>query len=240
MTGDLEPPLRLWPMPGGRWVRKGETMRKMICGMAAVATLLAAGVVRAEPTDAEAAKSTALAFVQAIAGGDAAKALSMAEANESQRAAVNSMAKMILSLRKLSDAATSKYHEAGKVLQMSNPTERIAKEVADGNVLVDPAQKVATFTRVAGTDDQEPLRLVLKEGRWKVDLNSMADADQAPRMTAIFDSVAKVASDTADEINADKYHAVEDAERALDTRLEAAFKPISSGGAPSTQSTTAP
>jgi hypothetical protein len=159
------------------------------------------------------------AFYQAMEAGDPTAvraALYAADAQEKQLA--DAYAAQLTAAKALGDAAKNKFGAAGDALGKGLPLkDEIAK-------LADAAETVTGETATLKLAGQpKPLRFIKADGRWRLFISDYAGAsgdDLAPQV-AVLNDMAAVFNAAATDISADKYPSAQEAQRALQQKLQA-------------------
>lgn len=185
-------------------------------------------------------KTVAKAFVAALAQGDIAAAKSMAVftsndpavARQEERV-VEATSAMMDGFRKLDTAAVAKLGDAAKSLQIVSPSAQAIRDIEDGRVVID-GERAA----IVGPSEDKPLRLARVDGVWKVDMTHISSQEKDLRtMAALLEGLGQAASETADDISADRFRDVGEVRQAMQTRLRSAML---KAAASSTQPATTP
>ena len=161
-------------------------------------------------------KSTAVAFARAIQSNDMAAIRAASTGNDEQYRMIEAMSQLMYAFKNYESAAVARFGEAGKG-KAAMPD--IVAEAEAAEIKIDGD----TATASNKPDAKDPMKLVKKDGQWKVDLVSIpADskrmADNAPGMTKALD-------ETATDIKAGKFASPEEAHQALGIRMQAGGVP---------------
>lgn len=159
-------------------------------------------------------KGAAKAFATAMENGDAAAAKRASTGGDPQ--VIEAMAKLSGNMKKLHDASVAKFGDQGKNLTEGGGGPNFSdwsKKIDEATVKEEG--DTATLTQ---KDNAEPLKLKKINGEWKVDVSPMT-GEMAGMGTAMFDSMAKAANETADEVKAGKYKTPQEARQALSSKM---------------------
>jgi hypothetical protein len=201
-------------------------------------TAAAAGGATTQPAPATAdyssPKAAAKSFVQALAAGDSAGARAAVIANPQQMQSVDLLAMMAGSMKKLTDAAVAKFGENGESIAGQHARlEENLKQIEEAQVQIN-----GDAATLASADQKQPVTLKKQDGQWKVDMASMPGTEQLAQAAGAIRAMAKAATDTAGEINADQYKTVDAARDAFQKKMMAAL--LVNMPHPATQPTTEP
>jgi hypothetical protein len=165
-------------------------------------------------------KGAAKAFAVALQNGDAEGAKKASTGGDPK--IIEGMANAASSMKKLRDAAVAKFGDEGKTFGgRKNADLDLAKNVDDATFKEEG--DTATMTPKEGS----PLKLKKVSGEWKVDVSEMAAGPMATMGAAMFDSMAKAAKTTGDEISAGKYKTAAEAKQAFDSNMMGSMMPKS-------------
>jgi hypothetical protein len=165
-------------------------------------------------------KSTAVSFAKAVQSNDMAAAKATSTGSDEQYKMVEAMGQMMSGFKNFQSAAVAKFGDAGKSSQ--GPPDIVAD--AEGSE-VKTEGDTATVINPKQPDDKDPMKLVKKDGKWKVDLSSMPMDEQAKMMAASASKMKKALDETAEEIKANKYKTVQEAQQALGMKMQAMTAP---------------
>ena len=162
-------------------------------------------------------KSAALAFANAVVAADGPGVRATASGTDEQFKLVDTIGTLVGSMKKLSDAATAKFG-ADNAISKSTKDMDLAAEVEGSEVKVEGDN--ATLIDPKKKDDAHPMKLIKKEGKWLVDLNSLPKEglDEMVKMAPI---MAKAATATVAEIKADKFKTAEEAQQGFGMKIAA-------------------
>jgi hypothetical protein len=164
-------------------------------------------------------KSAAMAFGTALVGGDAAGLRAATVGSEADYKIVDALGKMVGAMKRLSDAAADKYGKDNEITKGTQDTDVAAKlEKADVKVEGD----TATIIDKEKADDKNPLKLVKKDGQWKVDLGSIPK-DGMDQLVKMAPAMAKAADEVTKEIKDGKHKTAKDAQDAIPQKMMAAL-----------------
>lgn len=212
---------------------EASTPQNLTAAPAAKGTEAAPAVIK---KDLSSPKSAIKTFVQALANGDVEMAKAAAISNDSQGQMIELMAKMTGGMKKLTDAATAKFGEAGEeITGQKMKMEDNLKQIDDAKIEVKGDEAT-----IISQDQKSPVTLKKVNGEWKVDIASMPNVDRIAEAAPMINAMANAASATTADINADKYKTVDEAKAAFRSKMMAAMM-ASMPQHPSTQpGTTAP
>lgn len=156
-------------------------------------------------------KGAAKSFANAIERGDADGAKAASTGGDPKT--IEGLAKMGGSMKKLRDAAVSKFGEQGKSMAGADGMGDMSKKVDEATEKID-----GDTATLQSPGKSEPLKLKKVSGEWRVDVSEMFGPAFAMG-AGMFDSMSKAASDTADEINAGKYKTAAEAQQAFQQKM---------------------
>ena len=160
-------------------------------------------------------KSTAVSFAKAVQSNDMAAAKAASTGSDEQYKMVEAMGQMMSGFKNFESAAVAKFGDAGKSGQgmpdvVADTEGSEVKTEGDTATLINPKKP----------DDKDPMKLVKKDGKWKVDLASMPMNEQAKTMAASASKMKKALDETAEEIKAGKYKTAQEAQAALGMKMQ--------------------
>jgi hypothetical protein len=166
-------------------------------------------------------------FLKAMAGGDAAELRPLVAGDEEQRAWVVAYGRQLAAFHKLTAALTKRFgdlsqNEEGKALLdrvNQSADEEFYEDLKKAKRQVQ-ADRVLLVVNEGQPDALQP-RLVMKEGKWKVDLASLSEY-MSPSDTPIYRAVAEAAEALARELKEGKLASIKEATEAVENRLSAA------------------
>lgn len=190
-----------------------------VCVLGLSCVALGASSTRPSKTDLSSPKSAAEAFVESLAEGDVANAQAAVIATPQQMQSVELLATMAGSMKKLTDAAVAKFGEEGAAISGQNV--RLTQNLQQiEQAQVDINGDTATLSSQNG---RKPVTLKNQGGQWKVDMSSMPGTEQLTQSAPAIRAMAKAASDTADDISADKFKTLDEARQAFQKQMMAAL-----------------
>jgi hypothetical protein len=140
-------------------------------------------------------------------------------ANDAERELADAYAAYLTAAKALGDAAKTKFAATGDALSKGLPVRDAKARLASAEVTVDGDTATVRFP-----DQPKPLRLVRSDGRWRVSIADYAGAatgeNVAGQMAVIKDMTA-VFNAVAADITADKYPTAPEAQRGLQSKLQA-------------------
>jgi hypothetical protein len=164
-------------------------------------------------------KAVALEFGKAMEMGDAAAAKKVAIFGKDEEALIDGMAAITGGMKKMLAAATEKFGaEGAQSLMGPNADMNIVKQIEESELKID-----GDTATLAGKDSSDPLKLKKVDGAWKVDVTSMNNDPNMAQQVPMFNSMAKVFTDTAAEISAGKYSTVDECQQAMQAKFLAAM-----------------
>jgi hypothetical protein len=193
---------------------------------------------RAADADTSSPKATVKSFYTAAQRGDAAamRDLIVVENDPDQQLA-GAFAKLILSAKRLGDVAKQKYPGAATAFAQGtvSPEDIALIDSADVTLSGDNA----TVKLSGKTDD---LKLKKVGNAWRMSYGEPESKDPARRtkQLSLLQSITEAMTQSADEIAADKFPTVQDAENAVKERLGAVMAKATQSDPPATKPTTKP
>jgi hypothetical protein len=170
-------------------------------------------------------KSTAITFAKAIQSNDMAAAKAASTGTDEQYKLIDAVGQMLSGYKNYESAAVAKFGDAGKFGEGEGPPDVVADtEASEAKIDGD----TATIVNPKKPDDPSPMKLVKKNGQWKVDLASVP-MDEQTKMPAAAPRIKKALDETAEEIKADKYKTIQDAKKALGMKMQALMAPGGAG-----------
>jgi len=197
-------------------------MRSVAC---AVLALLAAGVCYCRADDVSDIKASGRAFSEAMRNNDIPAAKKHAILSEKQETLLANWAAFNSSREKLTKAAVDKFGDEGKDIvaqrQGRQPQLDFDKSKFDNADI-----KVTGDTAVVTSKDpdhREIARFKNDGGKWKLDFKDNPNMERAAQSAPVLEKLAGVYNDVAGEIKDGKYKSVQEARRALGTKMAALF-----------------
>jgi hypothetical protein len=197
--------------------RRRRTLSTLVLGLTLLATAMTGA--RAADIDPAGPKGAMKSFYEAMEASDAAAVrASFHAANEDEKQLADAYAGLLTAAKALGDAAKAKFAASGDALSKGMPVKdeiaklKAAEETITGNTAtlkVNPKGK--------------PFRLVKSEGRWRLSVSDYAGATPENiqgQITVLRDMAATFTAITAD-ITGDKFPTANDAQRALQQKLQA-------------------
>lgn len=165
-------------------------------------------------------KSAAKSFAKAMEAGDAEAAKAASTGGDPKM--IESMAKVAGNMKKLKEAAVSKFGEEGKSIGggpggKGDGLSEMVKQVDESTEQI--TGDTATLTPKGGG---EVLKMKKVNGDWKMDVSQLGGG-MAQLGAGMFDAMAKAAAETTDEINAGKYKTAKEAQTALGMKMVGAM-----------------
>jgi hypothetical protein len=159
------------------------------------------------------------AFYRAMEAGDAAAVRAMFfTTTDAEKTLADADAAQLTAARALGEAAKDKFAATGDALSKGLPLRDEIAKLDSAEVTVDGDNATIKLPGQA-----KPLRLVKAAGAWKISIADYAGATPAniEVQTAVLKDLAEVYTTIAAEISADKYPTAQDAQRALQQKLQA-------------------
>ena len=186
--------------------------------LAILLVLTTAAPLFAADADISAPKTALKNFYQALEAGDAVAVRSLFHTtNDAEKALADADAAQLTAARALGEAAKAKYAATGDALSKGMPArEQIAKlDHAEITINGDIAE-----IKLPG--QTKPLRMIKSNDDWKVSIADYAGATPAniATQTQVLKELAAAYSQVAADINADKFPSGQDAQRALQQKLQ--------------------
>ncbi len=162
-------------------------------------------------------KAAAKSLVQSVEAGDgdAIKKIMLAEGPEQEKLAA-AFSDVIVSGKKLSDAARAKFGSAGEALGQGMITKDDVAKIDTAQV--EQKDNTATLT-ISG--QAKPLVFQKKETEWRLTVMDFAGAlpDQIDKQRQLLAAVAHAMTEATDEITSGRYANATDAEAAIKQKL---------------------
>ncbi len=184
-----------------------------------IAPLLAAGALLAADVDSAGPRAAMKSFYQAMEAGDAAAVRGLFyAANDSEKALADADAAQLFAARGLGEAIKNKFAATGDALSQGLPLKDEIVRLDSAEVSIEGDH--ATL-KLPGQN--KALRLVKSEGRWKISIADYAGATAGniAAQTAVLKDLTEVYSSIAADISADKFASAQDAQKALQQKLQA-------------------
>jgi hypothetical protein len=223
--------------------RRRSALTFLLVVAAAVAVVLAGSVTVAPAADtadpAAGPKAAMRAFYEAMEAGDVAGVRGgFHTATDAERDLADAYAAQLTAAKAVGDAARAKYGATGDALARGLPAKDEIARLDAAEVAVDNDQ--ATL-KLPG--QPKPLRLTRAQGKWRIVLSDYAGGppEGLAGQTAVLRDMAAALQSTATDILADKYPAAQDAQRALQQKLQTVlFKTLQKHPPATAASTTSP
>jgi hypothetical protein len=203
----------------------------LVAALTVVLIAALAAPTRAAEVDPKGPKGVALAFAQALAAGNTADMRQHSIGSDQDRQAMDTLARMVGSFAELSSAAVARFGEEGKDLAQPGQADKMFKAIRDGAEQIDRDR--ATIVLESG----EPIQLKKVDGAWKIDLAQIPKREEIYKLVPIYSTMAEVAQQTAMEVKGGRYKSVEEARKALGSRMLSA---LAGTNAPATAPATGP
>jgi hypothetical protein len=205
-----------------------------------IAILLLTGTVRAADVDMSSPKAAVKSLYTAVGRVDTAAVRQLLYVeNDPQQELAGGYGKVILASKRLGDIAKQKFPTSqNQLAQGTIVPEDIAKvESAMVSITGDNA-----VVRITGNPD--PIKLRRVDGSWKILVGEGAETDnsgshRADRLT-LLQNLADAMNQSADELNADKYPTIADAEAAIKQRMSAVVSKALQADLPASRPATQP
>lgn len=176
-------------------------------------------------------KAAAMAFATAMMTNDGPGMHAAGIGNDEQWKVTETLAKLVVSQQKLSEAATAKFGAEAK-MPVNNQLKNVEDKLKDADVAINGDE--ATITAKNPQPGSEPVKLKKEGGNWKVVLETMtgklrgAGAGDPERLGKLADAM----SELADDISAGKFATVAEMRQALMTRMAPLMQPARATSAP--------
>ena len=194
--------------------------RKWLIAIAAVLVVgVAAGVGAGWYT--QTPKYKAVSFAKAVQANDMATVRAVSTGSDEQYKTVEAMSLVFSAIREYEAAAVEKFGEAGKSKEMSLPD--VVAEAKGSDVKTEG--DTATLVNPKKPAEKHPMKLVKKNRKWYVDLSSMPVDGQTKVVSASAPRMKKALDETAAEVRAGKFKTPQEAQAALNARMQAAVRP---------------
>lgn len=184
-----------------------------------LAPLLLLGPLCPAEEDAAGPKTAMKSFYQAMEAGDARAVRALFfTADDAEKDLADADAAQLTAARALGEAVKKKFAATGDALSKGLPLHDQIAKLDSAEVFVEGDNATIKLPGQA-----KPLRLVKSGGAWKISIADYAGATPAniAVQTAVLKDLAEVYSTIATEISADKYPTAQDAQRALQQKLQA-------------------
>jgi len=182
-------------------------------------TLLAALPLMGADADSAGPKGAMKLFYQAMEAGDAAAVRGLFyTSNDAEKSLADADAAQLVAARGLGEAIKNKFAATGDALSKGLPLRDEMARLDSAEVSIDGDHATV---KLAG--QTKALRLVQSEGRWKISIADYAGATPGniAAQTAVLKDLAEVYSSIAADISADKFASAQDAQKALQQKLQA-------------------
>jgi len=164
-------------------------------------------------------KTVLKSFYQAMEAGDAPAVRALFHTTtDAEKELADADAAQLAAARSLGEAAKNKFAATGDALSKGMPLHDEIAKLDSAEVTIEG--NTATL-KLPG--QPRPLRLIKSENRWKISIADYAGATPAniADQTAVLKDLAAVYTQTAADINADKFPSAQDAQRSLQQKLQA-------------------
>ena len=201
--------------------------RRLLLSLACVALL--APSTRAAKPDLSSPKAAVVSLGNAMLNDDAEAGVAATNVPAEQKSTWEQTIHLGAALNRLNEVAVQKWGDEGRTLLMGPGGAKkgaprykdLAQRVRDmeqAEVKVDGDS--ATVTPKG--EDEQPITCKKTDGQWKVDLSSLPWAQSGGRAAALAPVMAKASREVADDIKADKFKTVTEAQQALYAKVAAA------------------
>ena len=180
--------------------------------------LLFADNLLAADGDASGPKAAMKSFYQAMEAGDAAAVRQLFHAaGDAEKDLADACAAELTAARALGEAARNKFAATGDALSKGMPLRDEIAKLDGAQVAIDGDTAILKLP-----GQSKPLRLLKVDGRWKLSIADYAgvSADKIAGESAVHKDLAAVYNSVAADITADKFPTAQDAQRALQQKLQ--------------------
>jgi hypothetical protein len=180
--------------------------------------LFAAPIIAADahPSDPKAAMK---AFYQAMEAGDAAAVrAAFFTTSDAEKKLAEADAAQLIAARALGEAAKNKFAATGDALSKGLPVRDQVSKLESAEVKFDGDNATLKLT-----GQSRPLKLIKSNNKWLISIADYAGATPAniAAQTAVLKDLAEAYSSIAADISADKFPSAQDAQKALQQKLQA-------------------
>ncbi len=182
---------------------------RFLAALACCAALITAGC---DGDDLSTPKGAAQTFASAMESGDVETAKRASTGADPKM--IETMAKAMGSMKKLKEAAISKFGDEGKRITSDSGDLDLTRKVNEAEEKIEGDTATLTTKGDMGT----PMKLKKIDGSWKVDGSEMA-GPAAGMGIAMFEAAAKAADELANEISAGKYKTADEAKTAMTQKM---------------------
>jgi hypothetical protein len=191
---------------------------RLTCLVALFAPILLAAPLQAADADANGPKAALKNFYLAMEAGDAASVRGLFHTdNDAEKELADADAAQLTAARALGEAAKNKFAATGDALSKGLPLRDEIARLDAAQVTIDGD---AAAIKLAG--QTKPLRMIKSDGQWKLSIADYAGATPAniASQTAVLKDFTAVYSAVAADIAADKFPSAQDAQRALQQKVQ--------------------
>jgi hypothetical protein len=184
-----------------------------------IAPLLVALPLMGADADSAGPKGAMKAFYQAMEAGDAAAVRgSFYTSNDAEKSLADADAAQLVAARGLGEAIKNKFAATGDALSRGLPLKDEIARLDSAEVSID-----GDHATLKPAGQNKALRLIKSEGRWKISIADYAGATAGniAAQTAVLKDLAEVYLSIATDISADKFASAQDAQKALQQKLQA-------------------
>jgi len=170
------------------------------------------------PTEATGPKAAMKSFYQALEAGDVpALRASFATTSDAERQLADAFVDEVTAAKALGEAAKAKFSATGDALTRGIPAHDQIAALDKADVAIDGD---AATLKLPG--QVKPIRLVKSDGRWRIAIDDFAGVtpEKIPVQTGVLKDMAGAFNSVAADINADKFPSAQDAQRALQQKLQ--------------------
>jgi hypothetical protein len=203
-----------------RLVKEKYVFKRVMSAAAVLVVFAMALHLRAAEPDMSTPKATVVSFAKALNDGDAAAIKTLCTGTAKQVQTIDAVGEMVAASKRMQTAAVAKWGDAGKKLggEMASGSDELLKSV--DKLEIKEEGDTATVSGEAMKGD--PMKLRKIDGKWKIDLAAIRDAENMEKAAPMMKAMAKAADETATDIKADKYKTIEDATQAYQAKMMAA------------------
>ena len=176
-------------------------------------------------------KAALKALYEALEAADAPAVRNLFHAaTPAERDLADAFAAQLTAARALGEAASKKYGATGDALSRGMPVKEQLAQLRSAQVTTEGD---SAAVKLAG--QEKPLRLTRVDGAWRINIGDYA-GDDLPGQTAVMRDMTAVFNAVAADINADKLPTPQDAQRALQQKLQAVlFNTLTKHSPPATR-----
>jgi hypothetical protein len=164
-------------------------------------------------------RGVGLRLVKALSDGDAPAAKSLITQPDELGQTIDALADMSQAMKQLVDKAIAKWGDEAQAITMADPSRRMEQRIRRATEEINGDVALLNDPMVP-----QPMMLRKVDGVWKIDLTGGGGSEPLVRMAPAFLQSAKLARETADEVDQGKYASPIEMSQAMQQKMVAAMQ----------------